>query len=197
MIAFVQGYLEERTPAGVVLNCNGLGYSLQVSMYTFAALPEKGDVMLYAHLAIREDAHVLYGFIDKNERELFRMLISVSGVGGNTALAILSSMNPSELQEVIAGSDVPRLKTIKGVGPKTAERIVVDLRDKMGKVSLELDLDLGSLSGNKSKEEALTALITLGFARNSASKTLDKIIKTKGADLPVEELVRLSLSSVQ
>ena len=195
MIAFVQGYLEERTPAGVVLNCNGLGYSLQVSMYTFAALPEKGDVMLYAHLAIREDAHVLYGFIDKNERELFRMLISVSGVGGNTALAILSSMNPSELQEVIAGSDVPRLKTIKGVGPKTAERIVVDLRDKMGKVSMELDLGLSS--GNKNKEEALTALITLGFARNSASKTLDKIIKTKGADLPVEELVRLSLSSVQ
>lgn len=195
MIAFVQGYLEERTPAGVVLNCNGLGYSLQVSMYTFVALPEKGDVMLYTHLAIREDAHVLYGFIDKNERELFRMLISVSGVGGNTALAILSSMNPTELQEVIAGSDVPRLKTIKGVGPKTAERIVVDLRDKMGKVSMELDL--GVTSGNKNKEEALTALVTLGFARNSASKTLDKIIKLKGADLPVEELVRLSLSSVQ
>jgi Holliday junction DNA helicase RuvA len=194
MIAFVQGYLEERTPAGVVLNCNGLGYALQVSMYTFAALPEKGDCMLYTHMAIREDAHVLYGFIEKQERDLFRLLISVSGVGGNTALAMLSSMNPSELKQVISGSDVLRLKSIKGVGPKTAERIVVDLRDKMGKVSGELDLAVG---GNKNREEALTALVTLGFARNSATKSLDKIIKSKGVDTPVEELVRLSLSSVQ
>jgi len=194
MIAFVQGYLEERTPAGVVLNCNGLGYALQVSMYTFSALPEKGECMLYTHLAIREDAHVLYGFIEKQERDLFRLLISVSGVGGNTALAMLSSMDPSELKQVISESDVMRLKSIKGVGPKTAERIVVDLRDKMGKVTSELDLGVG---GNKNKEEALTALVTLGFARNSASKTLDRIIKSKGAGTPVEELVRLSLSSVQ
>ena len=194
MIAFVQGYLEERTPAGVVLNCNGLGYALQVSMYTFSALPEKGDCMLHTHMAIREDAHVLYGFIEKQERDLFRLLISVSGVGGNTALAMLSSMDPSELKQVISGSDVLRLKSIKGVGPKTAERIVVDLRDKMGKVSGELDLSAG---GNKNREEALTALVTLGFARNSATKSLDKIIKSKGADTPVEELVRLSLSSVQ
>ena len=194
MIAFVQGFLEERTPAGVVLNCNGLGYALQVSMYTFSALPEKGDCMLHTHMAIREDAHVLYGFIEKQERDLFRLLISVSGVGGNTALAMLSSMDPSELKQVISGSDVLRLKSIKGVGPKTAERIVVDLRDKMGKVSGELDLSAG---GNKNREEALTALVTLGFARNSATKSLDKIIKSKGADTPVEELVRLSLSSVQ
>lgn len=150
--------------------------------------------MLHTHMAIREDAHVLYGFIEKQERDLFRLLISVSGVGGNTALAMLSSMNPSELKQVISGSDVLRLKSIKGVGPKTAERIVVDLRDKMGKVGGELDLAVG---GNKNREEALTALVTLGFARNSATKSLDKIIKSNGADIPVEELVRLSLSSVQ
>lgn len=193
MIAFVQGQLEERSPAGVVVNCNGLGYALQVSMHTFSALPESGSCKLYTHMAVREDAHVLYGFADRQERELFRLLISVSGVGGNTALAVLSSLAPTVLETVIASGDVPSLKAIKGVGPKTAERIIVDLRDKMGKVSGELDLGVGS---NNTREEALTALITLGFARNSAAKTLDKIIQNKGADTPVEELVRLALSSV-
>ena len=193
MITHLHGVLEEKTPASAVIDCGGIGYVLSISLNTYAQLPDKGTCRLFTHLAIRDDAHVLFGFYNKPERELFRQLVSVSGVGGNTALAVLSSLDPSGVQTTIANGDVVTLKSIKGVGPKTAERIIVDLRDKMGKVEVG-ELALG-LPQNKQKEEALTALVTLGFAKNAAEKSISKVLKKYGNDLEVEEIVKHALSS--
>jgi Holliday junction DNA helicase RuvA len=193
MITHLHGVLEEKTPASAVIDCGGIGYVLSISLNTYAQLPDKGTCRLFTHLAIRDDAHVLFGFFNKEERELFRQLISVSGVGGNTALAVLSGLDPSGVQTTIVNGDVATLKSIKGVGPKTAERIIVDLRDKMGKVEVG-ELALG-LPQNKQKEEALTALVTLGFAKNAAEKAIEKVQKKYGSGLGVEEIVKHALSS--
>jgi holliday junction DNA helicase RuvA len=193
MITHIQGVLEERTPASAVIDCGGVGYQLQISLTTYAQLPEKGVCRLFTHLAIREDAHVLFGFFNRDERELFRHLISVSGVGPNTALSILSGLDPSGVKEVILSSNVSVLKSIKGVGPKTAERIIIDLRDRLGKVQTgTLSFNLGS---NKTQEEALSALVTLGFAKNAAEKAIEKVLKKHGADIGVSEIVKYALSS--
>lgn len=166
---------------------------LSISLNTYAQLPDKGTCRLFTHLAIREDAHVLYGFFNQDERELFRQLISVSGVGGNTALAVLSGLDPSGVKSTIMSGDVNTLKSIKGVGPKTAQRIIVDLKDKVGKVEVG---ELGFAEAhNNEKQEALTALITLGFAKNAAEKAINKVLKKHGADLGVEEIVKHALSS--
>ena len=193
MITHLHVVLEEKTPASAVIDCGGIGYVLSISLNTYAQLPDKGTCRLFTHLAIRDDAHVLFGFFSKDERELFRSLISVSGVGGNTALAVLSGLDPSGVKTTIVNGDVATLKSIKGVGPKTAERIIVDLRDKMGKMDVG-ELALG-LPQNKQKEEALTALVTLGFAKNAAEKSIDKVLKKYGNDLGVEEIVKHALSS--
>ncbi|MGB0916508.1 MAG: Holliday junction branch migration protein RuvA [Flavobacteriales bacterium] len=193
MITHLHGVLEEKTPASAVIDCGGIGYVLSISLNTYAQLPDKGTCRLFTHLAIREDAHVLFGFFNKEERELFRSLVSVSGVGGNTALAVLSGLDPSGVKTTIVNGDVATLKSIKGVGPKTAERIIVDLRDKMGKMDVG-ELALG-LPQNKQKEEALTALVTLGFAKNAAEKSINKVLKKHGSDLEVEEIVKHALSS--
>lgn len=193
MITHLQGVLEEKTPASAVIDCGGIGYALSISLNTYAQLPDKGNCRLFTHLAIREDAHVLFGFFNQAERELFRQLISVSGVGGNTALAVLSGLDPSGVKETIVSGNVSVLRSIKGVGPKTAQRIIVDLQDKMGKVEVG-ELALG-MPQNKQREEALTALVTLGFAKNSADKAIDKVLKKHGADLGVEEIVKHALSS--
>jgi Holliday junction DNA helicase RuvA len=193
MITHLHGVLEEKTPASAVIDCGGIGYALSISLHTYAQLPDKGTVRLFTHLAIREDAHVLFGFINRDERELFRQLISVSGVGGNTALAVLSGLDPSGVQRTIQTGDVHTLRSIKGVGPKTAERIIVDLRDKVGKVEVG-ELALG-LPHNKQREEALTALVTLGFAKNAAEKAIEKVLKTHGNDLTVAEMIKHALSS--
>ena len=193
MITHLHGVLEEKTPASAVIDCGGIGYVLSISLNTYAQLPDKGTCRLFTHLAIRDDAHVLFGFYNKPERELFRQLTSVSGVGGNTALAVLSGLDPSGVKTTIVNGDVATLKSIKGVGPKSAERIIVDLRDKMGKTEVG-ELALG-LPQNKQKEEALTALVTLGFAKNAAEKSIDKVLKKHGNDLGVEEIVKHALSS--
>ena len=193
MITHLHGVLEEKTPASAVIDCGGIGYTLSISLNTYAQLPDKGTCRLFTHLAIREDAHVLFGFFNQDERELFRQLISVSGVGGNTALAVLSGLDPSGVKSTIQSGDVAALKSIKGVGPKTAERIIVDLRDKVGKVEVG-ELALG-LPQNKGREEALTALVTLGFAKNAAEKAIEKVLKKYGNDLGVGEIVKHALSS--
>ncbi len=193
MITHLDGVLEEKTPASAVIDCGGIGYLLSISLNTYAQLPDKGRCRLFTHLAIREDAHVLFGFFNQDERELFRQLISVSGVGGNTALAVLSGLDPSGVKSTIQNGDVSALKAIKGVGPKTAERIIVDLRDKVGKVEVGT---LGLVTEqNKQRDEALTALVTLGFAKNAAEKAIVKVGKKYGADLSVEEIVKHALSS--
>ena len=193
MITHLNGVLEEKTPASAVIDCGGIGYRLAISLNTYARLPEKGTCRLFTHLAIRDDAHVLFGFANREERELFRHLISVSGVGGNTALAVLSSLDPSGLKETIVSGNVSVLKAVKGVGPKTAERIIVDLKDRLGTIEVG-DMNLGA-SQNKPHGEALNALVTLGFAKNSAEKAIAKVVKEHGNDLGVEEIVKHALSS--
>ena len=194
MIAYVSGRLTEKYPTHVVVECNGIGYHLNISLHTYSNLPESEAVKLYTHLAIREDAHVLYGFSSDEERVMFRHLISVSGVGASTARAILSGMSPTEVQQAIAGGDVETFKRVKGIGAKSAQRIIVDLKDKLDKEGLIL-IDNFAGSGNRIRNEALSALSTLGFDRKSAQKVVDELMKKLGENVTVEELVKEALKN--
>lgn len=193
MIEFISGRLIEKNPAYAVIDCNGVGYYLNISLHTFSQLPADEACKLYAHVAIREDAHTLYGFADQFERQLFRLLISVSGVGASTARVILSSLNPIEVQEAIANADVNLLKSIKGIGAKSAQRIIVDLKDKIAKAENEVDISFQS--SNTTKDEALSALDVLGFNKNAAEKVIDKLLRS-GDSFSVEELVKNALKNL-
>jgi Holliday junction DNA helicase RuvA len=195
MIAFIEGLLEEKNPAYVVINCNGVGYMLQISLNTYSIIPDKGPVKIFTHQVIREDAHLLFGFAGEDERELFRLLISVSGVGPNTARMILSSMLPAEIKSAIVNNNISILQSIKGIGAKSAQRIVVDLRDKLEKEGFFKDENL-VFSNNTKHEEALSALVMLGFTKNSAQKAIAAILKKRqGVSLTTEELVKEALKS--
>lgn len=177
----------------MVLNCSGVGYLLQISLHTYAQLPDSGQVRIFTHQVIREDAHLLFGFAKTDERELFRHLISVSGVGPNTARMVLSSLSPAEVKNAIVNNNVSLLQSIKGIGAKTAQRLVVDLRDKLGKEGIFKDENL-VFSNNTMHEEALSALVMLGFAKNEAQKSLAAILKKKqGLQVTTEELVKEAL----
>jgi len=191
MFNYIKGKLTERNPAYAVVDCNGVGYLLNISLYTYTRIGEVEACLLYVHLVVREDAMILFGFADQEERELFRQLISVSGVGANTARIILSSLSPQEVIQAIGLADVPLLQKVKGIGAKTAQRIVVDLKDKVGKGHVSQE-KLGFLHNTK-KDEALSGLIILGFPKMLAEKTLNKIIEKEGTDLTVEELIKLAL----
>ena len=194
MFEYFQGKIIEKNPAYVVLDCNGIGYILNISINTFDKIPNSGDCKLYAHQAIREDAHVLYGFADPDERLMFRDLISVSGVGAATARVMLSSLSPSDIQNCIFNGDVGRLKAVKGIGEKTAQRIIVDLKNKVGKES-QGSSSILSGAHNNLRTEALNALETLGFARNAAEKAIDKIMREEGNSISLEELVKKVLKN--
>ncbi len=193
MIAQIKGRLVEKTPTYVVIDCNGVGYQLNISLNTFSKLGEDESCLLFTHFVVREDAQLLYGFKDKNERELFRLLISVSGVGSSTAMMILSSLSPDEIKGAIMTGDVNTLKSIKGIGAKSAERIIVDLKDKIGKV--ELTGKISAFANNTIKDEALSALIMLGFAKVPAEKALEKIF-VQTSDITVEELIKRTLKTL-
>jgi len=193
MIAFVEGIIEEKNPAFVVINCNGVGYFLHISLHTYSRLPDSGRTRVLTHQVVREDAHLLFGFADTDERELFTMLISVSGIGPNTARMILSALQPGELRNAIAGNNITRLQAVKGIGVKSAQRIVIDLRDKIEKDGWSKD-DFSGFSNNTIHEEALSALVMLGFAKNAAQKALASILKQKqGSPITTEELVKEAL----
>ena len=193
MITHVQGKLVEKNPSFVIIDCNGIGYILRISLQTFSMLPNTENCMLFTHLSIKEDAHTLYGFFDKDERELFRLLISVSGVGPNTAQMILSSLTPHEIQQAIITENVSVLQGIKGIGGKTAQRIILDLKDKIA--SLGISLNSSSSSYNTIREEALSALTMLGFSKNSIEKYIDKELQQNG-NVDVEELVKRVLKKM-
>ena len=192
MIEFIQGKIEDLTPTqAVILTAGGVAYDLNISIYTYSAIQGKDEARLYVFEAIREDAYILYGFSGKQERELFLMLISVPGIGGASARMILSSFSPSELIGIISSGNDSLLKKVKGIGAKTAQRIVVDLHDKVGKLEAGGD-DFSPIGNNTLKEEALSALMVLGFNKTSIEKTLDKLLKQM--DNPtVEELIKESL----
>ena len=187
MIDFISGDVVSLTPTEVVIANGGVGYLLQISMQTYTAIEGKVTVLLYAHEAIREDAYDLYGFVTKTERTLFRLLISVSGVGSNTARLLLSSYESGELVAMIRNGDAARLCQAKGIGTKTAQRIIVDLQNKVGDLSVA---DTGALAAHNTKrDEALFALIALGFSRAASEKVLDALLKSD-ASLSVEQLIK-------
>ncbi len=193
MITHIQGRLVEKNPTDVVIDCNGVGYLIHISLHTFSKLPPGENVKLYTHLQVREDAHILYGFSGPTEREIFRLLISVSGVGASTARTMLSSLSPQQVTEAIAADDVATIQSVKGIGLKTAQRVLLDLKDKILKVyGLE---DVSAVSSNTNKNEALSALETLGFARKQAEKVCDKIVQ-QDPDATVETIIKQALKNL-
>ena len=191
MYEYIQGRLVEKNPAYAVVEAGGIGYLLNISLHTYSLLKEDEDCTLYTHLVVREDDMLLYGFADTGERELFRQLISVSGVGVNTARLILSSLTPHEVMAAIAGGDAVILQRIKGIGTKTAQRIIIDLKDKVPKELIPYEKS--GIMHNTRKEEALSGLIILGFPKVLSEKALNKIIESEGTDLTVEQLIKHAL----
>ena len=195
MIEYIRGELVETTPALAVIDCNGIGYAINISLNTYSAIQGKPNVKLYIYEAIREDAHVLFGFSTKQERELFLLLISVSGIGGNTARMILSALSPSELCNVICSGNDKLLKGVKGIGLKTAQRIIVDLKDKIAATGMETVAgSVATLSPVHSEvhDEAIAALTMLGFAQAPSQKVVTAILKEEPT-LTVEKVIKLAL----
>ena len=195
MIEYVKGEIAELSPATAIIDCNGLGYAVNISLNTYSAIQGKNTCKLYIYEAIREDAYVLYGFADKQERELFLLLISVSGIGGNTARMILSALSPSELVNVISTENANLLKTVKGIGLKTAQRVIVDLKDKIktaAPVAGGGQSTLLSAMNADIQEEAVAALTMLGFAAVPSQKVVLAILKEE-PDAAVEQVIKLAL----
>lgn len=193
MITQLKGRLVEKNPTDVVIDCNGIGYQVNISLYTYSKITSQEHILLYTHLLVKEDSHTLYGFVDKAEREIFRLLISVSGVGASIARTMLSSLNPVEIRDAIATEDVSTIQSVKGIGAKTAQRVILDLKDKIIKI---YDIDEVFVSSSSSnKDEALTALEVLGFSRKQAEKVVDKVVKEK-TDLSVEDIIKDALKNL-
>jgi Holliday junction DNA helicase RuvA len=194
MYEYISGYIEQLTPTNVIIDNQGIGYDIKISLNTYSQLEGVKESKLFLHFVVREDAQIFYGFFDKDERELFRLLISVNGVGANTAQMMLSSLSASEIENAILSSDVGTLQSIKGIGAKSAQRIILDLKDKIGKSSdddfkrlLELD--------NSVHQEAEAALLSLGFNKKQISKSFKKISKPE-TDLTVEEMIKQALKQM-
>lgn len=193
MITHIRGKLVEKNPTYAVVECNGVGYFLNISLNTFSKIPDSEAVLLYTHLSIREDAHTLFGFADKTEREIFKLLISVSGVGPSIGRTMLSSMTTDQIQQAIASEDVATIQSVKGIGGKTAQRVIVDLRDKILKT---FELTEESLNSNNTiKEEALSALEVLGFSRKQVDKIVQKIIQ-ESPNISLENIIKLALKNL-
>lgn len=190
MYAFISGKIAEITPAYAIVDNHGIGYFVNITLNTFTAIGEQTEVRLYTHLQILEDAHNLFGFYTVKERDMFEMLISVSGVGCNTARLILSSLTVNELSTAIVNEDIKTIQAVKGIGSKTAQRLVVDLKDKVRKT--EFSEEIVDVADNTTKNEALSALVILGFNKNAASKALDKLMKQQ-PEASVEVLIREAL----
>ncbi len=194
MITFIRGKLVEKTPTHAIIESGGVGYFLNISLNTYSHIPEKENILLYTHLSIREDAHTLFGFINKLEREIFRLLISVSGVGPSIARTMLSSMSSEQIQQAIATEDIPTIQSVKGIGAKTAQRVIIDLKDKILKT---YNIDEESLGGshNTIKEEALSALEVLGYSKRQVDKLIQKIIQ-KSPNTTLEDLIKQALKNL-
>lgn len=193
MITHIKGKLVEKTPTYVVIDCNGIGYKLHISLQTYSNIKEE-NCFLFTHLSVKEDSHTLYGFSDEQERTLFRNLISVSGVGPSTAQVVLSTFSPKETCQYIISADVAALQSVKGIGGKTAQRIIIDLKDKLGKGITTTDIPL--YQNNDLRDQALSALVALGFNKKLAEQKVDKILRDSSEEISVEALVKLALSGM-
>ncbi|GAA4279887.1 Holliday junction branch migration protein RuvA [Gaetbulibacter aestuarii] len=193
MITHIQGKLTEKNPTHVVIDCNGVGYMINISLHTFSKIPDAENLKLYTHLQVKEDSHTLFGFSSVAEREIFRLLISVSGVGASTARTMLSSLTPKQVREGIATGDVALIQSIKGIGAKTAQRVILDLKDKILKI---YDIDeVSPVQGNTNKDEALSALEVLGFAKKQAERVVDKFVASQ-PDADVETIIKQALKNL-
>jgi len=193
MITHIQGKLVEKNPTDVVIDCNGVGYLLNISLHTYSQIPDNESLKLYTHLQVKEDSHTLFGFSSLAEREIFKLLISVSGIGASTARTMLSSLTPKQVREGIAIGDVALIQSIKGIGVKTAQRVIIDLKDKVLKI---YDIDEVSVSqNNTSKDEALSALEVLGFTKKQSERVVDKIIVNQ-PDSTVETIIKQALKNL-
>lgn len=194
MYEYINGKIAGLTPANAIIEAGSIGYFLHISLNTYSAINGQQSVKLFLHQVVREDAHLLYGFAETGERELFRLLISVSGIGSSTALMMLSSLTPDEIKKAILEENVNLLKSIKGIGAKTAQRVIIDLKDKIGKQPAS-DQILITGQDNTIRDEALSALVMLGFARKSVEKELDKIFKSNPG-ITVEQTIKMALKSL-
>ncbi|TKD66634.1 Holliday junction branch migration protein RuvA [Flavobacterium sp. ASW18X] len=193
MYAYLKGKLVEKNPTYAIIDCNGVGYFLNISLHTYGLLPSDENVMLYTHLQVKEDSHTLFGFAQKAEREIFLLLLSVNGIGASTARTMLSSLDPTQVRDAIASGDVATIQGVKGIGAKTAQRVIIDLKDKILKV---YDMDEVSLkSNNTNKEEALSALEVLGYTRRQSEKVVEKVLSTD-ASLSVEDIIKKALKNL-
>ena len=193
MIAHIQGKLVEKTPTEVVIDCGGVGYHIHISLHTYSLLPQTDFIKLYTYLQVKEDAHSLFGFVEKSERELFNMLLSVSGIGASIARTMLSSLAPMQIIQALAVGDLNTIQSIKGIGSKTAQRAILDLEDKVAKI-YQIDEVSFSLN-NTNKDEALSALEVLGFNKKMAEKVMDRLVK-ESPDASVEALIKLALKNL-
>lgn len=193
MITHIEGKLVEKTPTHVIIDCNGIGYFINISLHTFSQIPDQEAIKIFTHLQVKEDSHTLYGFISASEREIFRLLISVSGIGANTARTMLSSLTPKQIREGIAVGDVALIQSVKGIGLKTAQRVIIDLKDKILKI---YDIDETSLTqNNTNKDEALSALEVLGFMKKQSERIVDKIVGST-PDATVEFIIKEALKNL-
>ena len=193
MIAHLQGKLVEKTPTEVIIDCNGVGYHVNISLHTYSLIPNSEFIKLFIYLQVKEDSHTLFGFVEKSEREIFKMLLSVSGLGASIARTMLSSLEPKQIIQALASGDVGTIQSIKGIGSKTAQRAILDLKEKVLKL---YDLDEISMSqNNTNKDEALSALEVLGFVRKSSERVVEKIVK-ENPDATVETIIKQALKNL-
>ncbi|MGA0373234.1 MAG: Holliday junction branch migration protein RuvA [Flavobacteriaceae bacterium] len=193
MITQIKGRLVEKNPTQLVVDCNGIGYEINISLHTYSSLSSEENIKLFTHLQVREDAHILYGFFTVLERAVFRLLISVSGIGTSTARTMLSSLTPAEIQQAIAIEDVATIQGIKGIGSKTAQRVIIELKDKIK--NLQGTEEIPVLKSNTIKEETLSALEVLGYSRKASEKVVDKLIQGD-PNRTVEELIKSALNKL-
>lgn len=195
MIDFVKGKLAHKDPAYVVIDVNGIGYRVGISLNTFSAIGGDENIKLHTYFHVKEDIQALYGFYEEGEREVFKALISISGIGPTSALVVLSSLNPDELKQAILMEDVKTIQSVKGIGAKTAQRVVLELKDKVAKLGVQGSLNISPNTYNTTRDEALSALVTLGVAKSSAEKAVDKYLKQQGGEATVEEVIKAVLKS--
>lgn len=193
MITHLRGKLVEKNPTYVIVECNGVGYFLNISLHTFSLLPADENIKIYTHLQVKEDAHTLFGFMEKAEREIFLLLISISGIGPSIARTMLSSLNPIQVRDAIAHGEIATIQAVKGIGAKTAQRVIVELKDKILKVHDMAEVSLPS--NNTTKEEALSALEVLGFNRRQSEKVVDRVLSQESS-LSVEDIIKRALKNL-
>ncbi len=193
MIAHIQGKLVEKTPTEVVIDCGGVGYHINISLHTYSLLPQSDQIKLFTYFQIKEDSHTLFGFVEKSEREIFKMLLSVSGIGASIARTMLSSLEPKQIIQALAVGDLATIQSIKGIGTKTAQRAILDLKDKVLKL---YDLDeVSMVQSNTNKDEALSALEVLGFNKKLAEKVVDRIVQ-QDSGVSVESIIKQALKNL-